>query len=304
MAPALSALLQGQFGLMDVEVWVEPFAGGAGAGLHLLDQGAVSEVWLTEKNHCLAAFWRTVVTRGDELSALVRASEPDMSTWDAARETVAVAGNGDVVDDLELALAALIVNRCSRSGMVHPRVGPIGGSKQTGRWHLRSRWNGDGIADRIDRIHMLRHRLRVDEGDAIARIAELDGSIGIEDELVLFVDPPYLVQGNQLYAQGMSFEDHKALAHALAGCAARWLLTYDSDDRVIELYPQKRILAYQIAHTVNRQRIEEEFAVLSDNLAALDDQALLPTGMSRWVQSAPAQTVLVPREREQQCVRA
>ncbi len=291
MAPALSALFQGQFGLMDIEVWVEPFAGGAGAGLHLLDQGAVSEVWLTEKNHCLAVFWRSVVTRGDELAARVRACGPDMAIWHEARETVAAADDGDVVDDLEVALAALILNRCSRSGMVHPRVGPIGGSKQTGRWHLRSRWNGDGIADRIDRIHMLRHRLRIDEGDAIARIAELDGSTGIEDELVLFVDPPYLVQGNKLYAEGMSFEDHKTLAYALAGCAARWLLTYDSDERIMELYPQRRILAYQIAHTVNRQHIDEEFAILSDNLAVRDDQTLLPTGASRWVQAPPRLTV-------------
>lgn len=287
MAPALSAMFQAQFGAMDIEIWVEPFAGGAGAGLHLLDEGSVSEVWLTEKNRALAAFWRIVVTRGDELSARVRACQPTMTTWHAARETVAAVDGGTVVDELDLALAALVLNRCSRSGMVHPRVGPIGGNNQTGRWHLRSRWNGDGIADRVDRIHKLGERIRVDEGDAIDRIVELDGSTGVEDELVLFVDPPYLVQGNKLYAEGMSFEDHKALACALAGCAARWLLTYDSDERILGLYPDQRILAYQIAHTANRQRIDEEFAVLSDNLAALDDQTLLPTGMSRWVQQAP-----------------
>ena len=291
MAPALSALFRAQFGFMDIEIWVEPFAGGAGAGLHLLDQGAVSEVWLTEKNRALAAFWRTVVTRGDELSAWVRAHEPTMTAWHAARETVAAADNGVGADDLELALAALVLNRCSRSGMVNPRVGPIGGNNQTGRWHLRSRWNADGIADRVDRIHQLGNRIRVDEGDAIDRIMELDGSTGIEDELMLFVDPPYLVQGNKLYAEGMTFEDHKALASALATCTARWLLTYDNDDRIVGLYPDQRILAYQIAHTANRQRIDEEFAVLSDNLAALDDQILLPTGTSRWVQAPSALTV-------------
>jgi DNA adenine methylase len=291
MAPALSALFQAQCGWMDIEIWVEPFAGGAGAGLHLLDQGAVAELWLTEKNRALAAFWRTVVTRGNELAAQVRRCEPNMGTWHDARAIIADVDRGVAVNDLDLALAALVLNRCSRSGMVHPRVGPIGGNNQTGRWHLRSRFNGDGLADRIERIHQLRNRIRVGEGDAVGRIEELDGSAGIEDELVLFVDPPYLVQGNKLYAEGMSFEDHKALACALAGCAARWLLTYDCDDRIVELYPDRRILAYQIAHTVNRQRIDEEFAVLSDNLAALDDQTLLPTGTARWVQATPAVTV-------------
>lgn len=288
MAPALSALFQAQFGLMDIEIWVEPFAGGAGAGLNLLDRDAVSEVWLTEKNRALATFWRTVVTRGDQLAAQVRICEPDMTTWHTARETVAAADNGDPVDDLDLALAALVLNRCSRSGMVNPRVGPIGGKNQTGRWHLRSRWNGDEIADRVDRIHQLGNRIRIDEGDAIDHIAALDGSCGIEDELFLFVDPPYLVQGNNLYAEGMSCDDHKNLASALTDCAARWLLTYDSDERILGLYPEHRVLAYQIAHTAHRQRIEEEFAVLSDNLAALDDQTLLPTGASRWVQDFEA----------------
>lgn len=293
MAPALGELFQAQFGLMDIEIWVEPFAGGAGAGLHLLDQGAVSEVWLTEKNRALAAFWRTVVTRGGELSAQVRAYKPTMTTWHDAREIVAAADDGACVDDRELALAALVLNRCSRSGMVNSRVGPIGGKNQTGRWHLCSRWNSDALANRIDRIHRLGNRIRVDEGDAIERIAQLDGSAGIEDELVLFVDPPYLVQGNKLYAEGMSIEDHKNLACALTLCTARWLLTYDCDNRILGLYPDQRILAYEIAHTANRQRVDEEYAVLSDNLATADHQALLPNGTSRWVQHAPTGEVVM-----------
>ncbi len=146
MADKLAEVFQNQFGLLDVEIWAEPFAGGAGAGLHLLDRGIVTEVWLTETNPALAAFWRAVTTCGDELAARVRACAPDMSTWHAARELVAAQEAGATATDLELAFAALVVNRCSRSGMVNPRVGPIGGKNQNGRWHLRSRWNGDGLS--------------------------------------------------------------------------------------------------------------------------------------------------------------
>ncbi|WP_441964641.1 hypothetical protein, partial [Mycolicibacterium houstonense] len=141
--------------------------------------------------------------------------------------------------------------------------------------------------DRIERIFMMGSQIRVSEGNAIEHIAELNGSVGIEDELLLFVDPPYLVQGNRLYAEGLTYDDHKNLAYALTQSAARWLLTYDSDDRVLGLYPHQRILAYEIAHTANRRRVEEEFAILSDNLAVRDDQSLLPTGMARWIQHGP-----------------
>lgn len=287
MAAALADLFLAQFGLMDVEIWVEPFAGGAGAGLHLLEQGVVEEIWLTEKNPALAAFWRTVVTNGNELTAQVRACQPDMDIWHNSRDVVAAAENGETIDQVELALAALVINRCSRSGMVNARVGPIGGKNQNGRWHLRSRWNADGLADRIDWIWRHECQVRVSEGDGIERIAELDGSIGIEEELMLFVDPPYLVAGNRIYAAGMSFDDHKNLAYALEHSAARWLLTYDADERIPDLYPGRRILAYEIAYSANRRRIDEEYAVLSDNLAVRDDQNLLATGTSRWIQHGP-----------------
>ncbi|CAA0126576.1 Uncharacterised protein [Mycolicibacterium vanbaalenii] len=113
MADALADIFLAQFGLLDVEVWVELFAGGAGAGLHLLDRGVVDEVWLTEKNRELAAFWRTVVDNGVELAGRVRACQPDMSTWHTAREVVASSEAGAAITDLELAFAALIINRCS-----------------------------------------------------------------------------------------------------------------------------------------------------------------------------------------------
>ncbi|MEN4461017.1 hypothetical protein ABFV47_27520 [Mycolicibacterium fortuitum] len=288
MTSALAEIFQSQFGLLDVEVWAEPFAGGAGAGLHLLDQGVVDEFWLTERNPALAALWRTIAGNSDELAALVRAIQPDMSMWHRAREMVAAAGeSGTCVDDLDLAFAALVINRCSRSGMVNARVGPIGGKSQNGRWHLRSRWNSEGLADRIDRIGRLGSRIQVREGDGIAWIAELNGAVGIEVELLLFVDPPYLVAGNGLYSSGMSIDDHKRLAGALTGCRARWLLTYDDDPRILEIYPDRRVLAYEIRYSAQHRRVAEEFAVLADNLAVRDDQWLLDTGTSRWVQHGP-----------------
>ncbi|AOS94773.1 hypothetical protein AN480_27145 (plasmid) [Mycobacterium intracellulare subsp. chimaera] len=287
MAGALAEIFECQFGLLDVEVWMEPFAGGAGAGLHLLERGVVAEVWLTERNPALAAFWRALTTNHQEFAARVKSCQPDMGAWHSARELLAAQTAGDRPDDLDLGLAALIINRCSRSGMVNTRVGPIGGKSQSGRWHLRSRWNAEGLADRITLIGRMGERIRVTEGDGIAGIAELNGSVGIEEELLLFVDPPYLVPGNRLYEAGMSFLEHKTLASALADCTARWLLTYDNDERVLGLYPEHRILAYEIAYTANRRRVDEEYAVLSDNLAVRDDQNLLPAGSARWAQHGP-----------------
>jgi DNA adenine methylase len=284
MAPFLGEMFALQVAAMDVEVWLEPFAGGAGAGLALLDAYAVCEVWLTEKNPAIAAMWRTVLAEGEALAATVERTVPDLAVWQHARQVIASAESGERdLDDMTLGFAALVVNRCSRSGIVTPRVGPIGGKSQDGHWTVTSRWNGAALAERIRHLSTLRHSIRFTEGDAIEAIADLDGS-GIEDEVLAFVDPPYLREGNRLYANGMSEIDHRRLADVLNTSPARWMLTYDDEPSVAEeLYPQQRVLAYRIPNTANRQRIATEYAVFSDNLVLPPALELLPGADVVWV---------------------
>lgn len=287
MAGALCDLLTNQASLLDIEVWMEPFAGGAGAGLRLLDNGTVSELWLVERHPALAAFWRATTARGDELASRVETLEVDMPAWEQARETVAAVSAGERLDDVDTGLAAFVVNRCSRSGIVAPNAGPIGGKSQLGKWTVASRWNAERLADRLRHVGSLAHRIRVIEGDGIAHVEDLDGAAGIEDEVFLFVDPPYLREGNRLYANGMTAGDHQRLAHALRSTPARWVLTYDDEPTVHEeLYPTERVLAYDIANTANSQRVAREFAVFSDSCAVAGGQRLLERGNSSWVRYA------------------
>jgi len=287
MAPGLGEVYATQFGLMDVEIWWEPFAGGAGAGLTMLDRNLIDELWLTEKHPAIAALWRTILVEGDRLAARVETTTTSMSLWEQSRQIISHITSGQHVDDFEGAFAALVVNRCSRSGMITANVGPIGGKHQTGRYHVGSRWNGHSIAERIRHVHRMAPRIRFDEGDAVGRIGELDGSVGIEDELMLFVDPPYLREGNRLYANGMNADDHQALADALNSCASRWLLTYDNEDTIPDvLYPERRVLAYEIPNTANKVRTATEYAVMSDSLDWSAGMDLLP-GRSWWVRNQP-----------------
>lgn len=285
MAPFLADLFWDQVGLLDIEIWMEPFAGGAGAGLALLNADRVPEVWLVERNRALAALWRAMCEQGDELAAQVAGTVPDLKVWHQAKATLQAGEAGEQLDDLELGFAAFMLNRCSRSGMVNQRVGPIGGKHQSGRWTVASRFNAAELADRIRRVHeFAQHgRLAIAEDDGIGRIEDLNDS-GIGDEVMLFVDPPYLREGNNLYASGMTTADHQRLADALNGCRTPWILTYDDEPIVADhLYRDRRILAYQIPNTANRQRIAWEFAVFSDNLRLPAEPDLLGRGSVRWV---------------------
>lgn len=283
MAPALGDLFADQTSpILDIEVWVEPFAGGAGAGLWLLDRGLIESFWMCERNHALATLWTTITTRGDALAARVEHLTPSMDDWHWAHEAVQASEDGQDPDPLDLALAAFLLNRLSRSGIVHPRVGPIGGKNQAGRWKIGDRFNGPALAERIRRVAALGDGITVHETDAIGYIEELPGS-GVEHEVFLFVDPPYIVEGNGLYTHGMSMDDHARLAAALRACPAPWLLTYDDHPAVLDLYPRERVLEYAIPHTANTRGIGREWAVLSPYLAAPDDLSLLPRGDVSWV---------------------
>ena len=286
MAPALAGILERQFTRMDIDIWMEPFAGGAGAGLWMLETGTISELWLVEKHPALATFWQVVAHDGDALAREIELLTPTLRRWHTAQETLARVLAGEVIDPMQVALATFLVNRCSRSGIVAPRSGPIGGARQDGAHRLTDRWNGLELAERIRRIadHGNRGRLRVHHGDAIKMIADLPGS-GIEDEMFLFVDPPYLREGTRLYQQGMDEDMHARLAAALSNCDTPWILTYDDEPAVRDrLYPEHRILQYRIANTANQQRLAWEYAVLGHGLAAPERPfALLPNDENEWV---------------------
>ncbi|EQM74750.1 DNA adenine methylase [Microbacterium maritypicum] len=206
-----------------------------------------------------------------------------MRLWEDSRTLLEADSD---VDTYELAFAAFIVNRCSRSGIIAPRSGPIGGRDQSGRWTIASRFNGRALADRIRRVHALRSRLRSHHADGIRFVEDVDEA-GIGDEVVFFVDPPYIREGNRLYAHGMDRAAHQRLANALNRTASRWLLTYDNHPDVTDLlYPERRVIPFGIRNTANRARQATELAVLSDNLNA--DTFNLPDVPRGTIEGLPA----------------
>lgn len=278
MAPWLADVFAHLVGPMDVEVWVEPFGGGAGAALMALESHGVPEAWVVEANPALGAFWETVTEEGERLAVRVERTVPTMALFEESRALVAAALAGEALDRWELGFAAFVVNRCSRSGMVSHNVGPIGGKRQAGKYKLASRFNGPRLAERIRAVAAFGRRLRVFAGDGIGYVEDLAGS-GLEDEVFLFVDPPYLGVGDALYAQGLSWGEHERLAAALGACPAPWVLTYDSHPEVLKLYPECEVVEFEAPHTAHRQGINTEYLVLPEGLPVPD---VHPLGKGDW----------------------
>lgn len=296
--PWLADLFACQSTRLDVEIWLEPFAGGAGAALSAVALHDVPEAWLVESNPALAAFWRAVIARGDTLADRVEHATPTLSLLDDAAAAVTDSQWIRDVDELpdgdvdELAFAAFVVNRCSRSGLIAPRAGALGGRRQTGPTTVTSRWNGPALAARIRRLHQLAPALQIDHGDGITRLEELPDS-GIADEVFCFIDPPYIGMGDRLYTHGMPRGGHQRLADALHRLDAPWVLTYDAHPDVLALYPHHAILQIDTPTTCGPRRVGSEYVVLGHRLGLPCPPEKLPhphgAGRIRWVEDSPSQ---------------
>ncbi|WP_263120725.1 DNA adenine methylase [Cellulomonas fimi] len=274
LAPFVATLLDRQ--RPRPTAYAEPFAGGAGAALHLLVAEEVDEIYINDLNPGVAAFWRAAVTQPSDLCAKVLDAPVDLEAWHEARRVYAL-GTGT---DLDLGFATFFLNRCNRSGILNAR--PIGGLEQTGNWKIDARYNRDALAERIERIGRYSSRIHVSEQDARDFLVELEASDAGARTLV-YVDPPYLGQGENLYLDSLSSEDHKQLAGHLTTSSLRWFLTYDADPRIPEqLYPGLPCVEFDIAHTAQVQHVGTEYAVFSPRLQNVPGR-LLRNGETRAV---------------------
>lgn len=205
---------------------VEPFAGGAGLGLRLLLDGVVARLTLIEADPALATFWRVVASdQVEEMMAVFAATEASMANWERCREVISRCEESPV----QVAAALLFVNRCSRSGSL--RSGPVGGHAQAGDLRLGARLYHRTVNGRLAAIAEHRDRITAEHGDGIAALGRKWGC-----GAMLFVDPPYVRQGPKLYRRSLDEAGHGELAVALRQCRSDWVLTYDDDPLVRDLY--------------------------------------------------------------------
>ncbi len=253
--------------------YVEPFAGGAGVGLRLLFDEYVDEVVLNDLNPGIAAFWRSMFTDTNALLERVAACDLTIEEWHQQR-SVYLEG---AADDLDLGFATFYLNRTNRSGILDAR--PIGGLEQTGKWRIDARFDREKLSARMRVLSRYASRVVIREEDGIGLVERClaDG------DSFIYADPPYLAQGDDLYLDTFSWDDHERLSEILRSAPTGWLLTYDADPRVrSDLYRGLRCAEFQTSHTAAQQHVGDEYAVFADRLV-VPSLAALGSGEARYV---------------------
>ena len=237
--------------------YVEPFAGGAGAALALLFLEKVDRVVINDFDKAIYSFWKSAIFESEAFVDRIISTPVTITEW---REQKAVYENPKA-DCFDLGFATFFLNRTNVSGILNG--GPIGGFAQHGKWKIDARFNKDGLSQRIKELALYRNRIEVFNEDGV----DLIKRYLTKKDVFLYLDPPYYDKGAALYLNHYKNDDHARLSNRLnKSLGANWLLTYDDQQEIRNLYPNRRIVDFTLNYNAYESRKGKEVLILSDAL--------------------------------------
>lgn len=227
-----------------VRVFAEPFCGGAGVAISLLEAGQVDSIALNDSDPLIAALWRVVFSDDAQwLAEQIGVVPLNVDEWKRLKASTPT-------NDRDLALKALYLNRTSFNGILH-KSGPLGGWGQTKRT-LDVRFPRERLATRILQLSELRDRVRpVRCLDWRSFVDELKH----DDGVFFYFDPPYFHKAEQLYGHYFDLDEHIAFRDFLNELTVPWLLSYDDASEIRELYKPLKVTARVIDSTYSAHPI-------------------------------------------------
>jgi DNA adenine methylase len=233
----------------------EPFFGSGRIALKLLTDQHLSSIWINDANHGIASFWTAVIQHPEDLMERVRRFAPTVDAFYAIQDELSCLKTmpkqkARVVD---LGFKQLAAHQMSYSGLGPKSGGPQGGAKQTSEYKVDSRWRPSALCDKIRRIHGQFATISVHD----RRCTNLDFSELITDasrECVLYLDPPYFVQGPNLYLHSFTASDHERLATLLRNTKHAWVLSYDDCPKIRKMYAWATIDSVEVKCSIRHQK--------------------------------------------------
>lgn len=268
--PGGKAVLAGLFediihdlGLNNV-TYVEPYAGGAGAGLALLNQGVIDRLVINDIDPAVNCFWTSITKRSSEFIEALQSVPLDIDEWKRQRE---IYRRCDASDPMSLGMSFFYLNRTNRSGIL--TAGVIGGMDQSGNYKIDARFNKETLTRRLEQIGQVSEQIDVTDLDGRNVIQKYAS----DPNAFLYIDPPYVAAGSRLYLNSFDGRDHSALAAVVKETKkSNWLMTYDNAQLIRELYAEEFQCLLDIHYSAHSHGKAEELVVASESVSrALTD---------------------------------
>lgn len=242
--------------------YIEPFAGGAGIAIELLLSNQIKNIVINDYDPSIFAVWYAIKNDTDNLIKLIAdvpfdyttpnviSSENMINFWSMQKKIHSTIDKSKYT--LANAFATLMLNRMNISGIISG--GPIGGKSQSGKYKLDSRFNKKTLISKIKNIAEKRDHIFLYNLDANDLIENIKKDFDLKNTFIFF-DPPYYVQGKNLYMSFFDNKQHDVLAkNILAMNDYYWITTYDHAPQISELYNSaSKRYEYSLNYSANKR---------------------------------------------------
>lgn len=256
LAPFMKALIEntGHVG----GTYIEPFAGGAGIALELLETGVVSQIVINDYDKGIYSFWRAILNETERFIDAIESIPLNIDEWHKQRNIIM---NSENKYSFELGFATFYMNRTNRSGII--KGGVIGGLEQSGAWKMDARFNKEKLIERIKKIAERKADIHVYNKDVVSLIQNYVPKY--ENNAFIYFDPPYFEKGKQLYLNFFNYDDHvriEEMVNSLMNCD--WVITYDDVPEIADIYSDHVLRRFDLNYSVAVKRKASEIIIFKE----------------------------------------
>ncbi len=234
--------------------FVEAFAGGAGAAITLLLSEKIKSIFLNDLDPSIYSFWYSIIYNTDDFLRLMYQTPITVDEWRKQRDIYRAKPD----DHLQLGFATFFLNRCNRSGVI--LANPIGGLEQKGKYKIDERYKKEKLEVKIRAISDRKDSIKIYNLDACKFIEELKQKHR-NQKLLIYFDPPYFKKGKLLYFNHYRHNDHEELSHHIRNCPFPWLLSYDKQPEIVDLYNSFPIYVKDLRYYLAKKTIAQELII-------------------------------------------
>nr|DAD64598.1 MAG TPA: DNA adenine methylase [Caudoviricetes sp.] len=256
--------------------YIEPFAGGAGIAMELLEREVVSEVVINDLDKGIYSFWRAILYETDRFLECVNNVPLTIDEWKRQRS---ICFENNKRYSFELGFATFYMNRTNRSGII--KAGAIGGIRQSGLWKLDARFNRKDLILRIKKIANNKSKIHLYNKDIKIFLEKYVPKY--EENAFIYFDPPYFNKGKELYLNFFDYSDHIRIEKLIGdNVNCDWVITYDDTPVIEKIYKNYCIRKIKLNYSLGRKRASNELIIFKDKriIPTLEDLKINGTNLN------------------------
>lgn len=234
--------------------YIEPFAGGAGIALELLEKNIVKEIVINDLDKGIYSFWKAILAETDRFIDDVRNVALTIDEWNRQRIIIEHCSRYSY----ELGFATFYLNRTNRSGII--KGGVIGGTEQSGNWKMDARFNREDLIERILKISKRKKYIHIYNKDVSSFVQNYLPKY--EQNAFVYFDPPYLGKGKQLYLNFFTYDDHVRIEKMINNQAnCDWVITYDDVQQITDIYQNHVLRRFDLNYSAAVKKKASEIII-------------------------------------------